>query len=119
MDIFILEDNHERVVIFKKLLSKKFPEAELTIATEAEEAKQLLLNSHWDIALLDHDLGGKVLVDSSESNTGYQVAKYIKENNISCGQVITHTLNPAGGQNIVNLLGCEHIPFPMLIRMLE
>lgn len=119
MTIFLLEDNHARIVTFKKLLSKKFPEAELTIAIEASQAKRLLSNSHWDVIFLDHDLGGKVFVDSSESNTGYQVAKYIKESNISYGQIITHTQNSVGGENIVNLLKCEHVPFPMLIRMLE
>lgn len=118
--IFILEDNAERIKTFRRALPAKFPNAEIVITEEVEEAKRLLTpGSHWDIILLDHDLGGKIFVKSSNPNTGYQVAKHIKENNITYKQCITHTQNPAGGKNIVGVLNCEFIPFPQLARLIE
>jgi len=118
--IFILEDNAERIAFFKHALSVRFPDAEIIIKETAREAKEILKpNSYWDIILLDHDLGGKIFVDSFDPNTGYQVAMHIRDNEIKYGQCITHTQNPAGGQNIVNVLECEFIPFPQLERFLK
>jgi len=113
--IFILEDNAERISLFKQTLHKKFPKAEIIIKETAKEAKEILTpNSYWDIILLDHDLGGEIYVDSNELNTGYQVALHIRDKEIKYGQCITHTQNPVGGRNITNLLGCQHIPFSEL-----
>lgn len=118
--IFILEDNSERNAFFRRVLPVKFPSASIEMYEDAESAiKALDKDRHYDIILLDHDLGGKVFVKSSDPNTGYQVAKHIKENNISYGQCITHTQNPAGGENIASLLKCQRIPFPNLARLLN
>jgi hypothetical protein len=118
--IFILEDNIIRIAKFRKVLPRLFPAAEITVAIEADEAKDILVDgSYWDIILLDHDLGGRVYVDSADPNTGYQVALHIRDNNVKYGQCITHTQNPVGGKNIVNVLGCEFIPFPQLEKFLN
>lgn len=44
----------------------------------------------------DHDLG--------ENKTGYDVAKYIVENNIQNLDFYIHSMNPVGRDNIVQLL---------------
>lgn len=45
---------------------------------------------------LDHDLG--------EEKTGYDVCKYIIENEIPLNKVYIHTSNPVGRNNMVQLL---------------
>jgi len=118
--IFILEDNLERIRVFKRDLPIKYPRAEIVITDQAEEAIKILKpESHWDIILLDHDLGGKIFVNSSDPNTGYQVAKHIKKVGITYNQCITHTQNPAGAKNIVGILNCEYIPYPQLAEIIR
>jgi len=119
--IFILEDNNDRIAFFKKLLPTKFAQSDITIVKTAKEAKSILKKeSYWDIILLDHDLGGKVYVDSSKADTGYQVALHMRDKKVKYGQCITHTQNSIGGKNIVSVLDkCQHIPFPKLANLLE
>ena len=45
---------------------------------------------------LDHDLG--------EEKTGYDICKYIIENNIKLDRVYIHTSNPVGRDNMKQLL---------------
>ena len=49
-----------------------------------------------DFISLDHDLG--------EEKTGYDIAKYIVENNISIKAFSCHSMNPVGKKNIEELL---------------
>lgn len=79
----------------------RFPEyfhqigAEITVARTYDEAIQYIDNS-YDIISLDHDLG--------EDKTGYDIAKYIVENQIKVGAVAIHSANPVGKFNINQLL---------------
>lgn len=50
----------------------------------------------FDIIDLDHDLG--------EEKTGYDICKYIVENNIKCPKFYLHTANPVGRLNMKQLL---------------
>lgn len=56
---------------------------------------------------LDHDLG--------EEKTGYDICKYIIENNIEITKVYIHTSNPVGRFNMYQLLHryckCDIIPY--------
>jgi CheY-like chemotaxis protein len=118
--IFVLEDNIDRITLFHKYLPLLFPEASFVFAESAQEASCLLRKEkYFDIAFLDHDLGGKAFVDSEEENTGYQVVKMMLDRNITCGQVVVHSMNPAGAANMVALFSPEvrvdYIPFPSLL----
>ena len=79
----------------------RFPEyfhqigAEITVARTYDEAIQYIDDS-YDIISLDHDLG--------EDKTGYDIAKYIVENQIKVGAVAIHSANPVGRFNINQLL---------------
>ena len=79
----------------------RFPEyfhqigAEITVARTYDEAIQYIDNN-YDIISLDHDFG--------EDKTGYDVAKYIVENQIKVGAVAIHSANPVGRFNINQLL---------------
>lgn len=120
MKIFVVEDNKDRCGVFWNTLPKLFAGCHIEIAEDAKEAKEILSkDKQWDIILLDHDLGGRVYVNSLDENTGYQVAKYIDENEVSYQLAITHTMNPAGADNIISVLpNCLRVPFPMLINFL-
>lgn len=79
----------------------RFPEyfhqigAEITVARTYDEAIQYIDNN-YDIISLDHDFG--------EDKTGYDIAKYIVENQIKVGAVAIHSANPVGRFNINQLL---------------
>jgi CheY-like chemotaxis protein len=101
MKILILEDNTERVNIFRKNLEH---EHELHFYDQVEDAKTALdALGPFDIIYLDHDLDGRVFVDSEEPNTGYQLARYIAENNVG-GKIILHTMNPWGAARMKRVL---------------
>lgn len=103
MKIFILEDSSVRIQKFIDNLNKQG--VIFFIAKSAEEAYEILSeHKEFDLIFLDHDLGGKVFVDSNESNTGYQVAKFITKHNIKSKRIIAHSLNNVGAENIKNIL---------------
>lgn len=68
----------------------------VTIARTYDEAIELLKNYKYDIIDLDHDLG--------EEKTGYDVAKFIVEEQINIPIVYVHTANPVGRMNIIDLM---------------
>lgn len=66
------------------------------IAKNYNEAIAILNKNKIDIIDLDHDL--------SEDKTGYDIAKYIVENNINIGGFNIHSMNVVGRKNIRDLL---------------
>ena len=107
MKIFILEDNIYRIRGFVAKLSAQYPDAKLFFAEEIEEAKKLHdENAPFDKYYLDHDLGGKVMVSTLNLNTGSTFAKHLKEKGVDgySAEIVIHSLNPVGAENIKNLL---------------
>jgi CheY-like chemotaxis protein len=121
MNIFVLEDNSERIDVFNKQLTEIFPTASIFFSIDAKSAKNVLKRfGGFDIMLLDHDLGSKIFVNSQEENTGYQVAKFIVKEKIDYKVAICHSMNPVGSENISAVLpGCKKVPFPMLFNYLR
>lgn len=77
---------------------------EVTVAKTYEEAIHDLYDN-YDIISFDHDLG--------EEKTGYDIAKYIVENQIKVNKgIVIHTANPVGAFNIRQLL--EHYGYNIL-----
>ncbi len=115
MNIFILEDDPLRIKTFQRALI----DHNVDHADNVQDGQKLLTENEYDLILLDHDLGGGQMVHSSDENTGYQLAKFIRDDNISA-RVITHTYNPAGAKNILAVLPrAAYIPFSTLIDKLE
>lgn len=56
----------------------------------------ILMNKKVSIVDFDHDLG--------EEKSGYDVAKFIVENNIEIDSFKVHSQNPVGRDNIIHLL---------------
>jgi len=106
--ILILEDNLERQDQFKK----KLIDHNLTITDSSKAAINKLSNEKWDLLMLDHDLGNEAYVPSGP-NTGYEVAKFLEENEqFQSSNIIVHSLNVVGAKNIINALpNAIHIPF--------
>lgn len=88
--ILILEDDPERHRAFRKRL------CDPVIVTTAAECIRLLEAEDWDECYLDHDLGGRVYVESGPG-TGYEVACWLEANPARMPKrVVLHSLNPAG-----------------------
>jgi len=107
MKIFILEDNIYRIRGFKEKLAKQYPDAELYFAEEINEAIALHeKEAPFDKYYLDHDLGGKVMVSIAHLNTGSQFAKYLQSKGVdgTSAEIVIHSLNPVGAENIKNML---------------
>lgn len=119
MRIFILEDSKSRIQKFKDKLNRTG--ISLFIATSANEAYHLFEEEkEFDIMFLDHDLGGKVFMESTNLNSGFQVAKYIKENDIKAKRIIIHSLNSVGAINMNNILPqAERINFFELMMLIK
>lgn len=123
MKILIVDDMKERQKQLSEALADWYLEEETEIVfvdNKLDAIKELKKKKEFDLIFLDHDLGGPFIMDSNEDNTGYQVARFIRNNNIKYGRVIVHTVNPAGAFNICSILkGAERVPFPYLIDFLK
>jgi len=97
MKILFLDDDHKRIEIAKKRWSVNH---ELSIAETTKQAIDLLKKIKFDLASLDHDLGGKVYQQSGK-NTGYEVAQFIAKMKNPPPIVIVHSCNYHGAQNML------------------
>lgn len=67
-----------------------------TLAINYDECIKLLSNNHVEVISLDHDLG--------EQYTGYDVVKFMVENEIYPSIIYLHSSNPVGVKNMYELL---------------
>lgn len=79
----------------------------IVIARTFKDAINELNKRKYKVIDLDHDLG--------EEKTGYDICKYIVENNIKITRVYIHSSNPVGRFNMYQLLHryckCDIIPY--------
>lgn len=120
MKVLILEDNPNRIDVFKHY----FENFETYITDNVEEAKELWLNHQpFNLMFLDHDLDNRTFVDSTEENTGYQFAKFLTDKDYSNTDIIIHSMNPAGALHMLNCFQNKHrvfkITFPALMEALK
>jgi CheY-like chemotaxis protein len=121
--IFIFEDDKNRIDQFKKYLCND----DLYITDNIKTAKMLLMKHDFDTVLLDHDMDQRSMVESTEDNTGFQVASFIVQENLPLHQVIVHSHNPIGAENMMNILErfgtkieqVHQVPFYSLIAILK
>jgi len=103
MKVFILEDDAERIRRFYDVLEGH----EIRYTDYVEEAKSICLKTEFDILLLDHDLDHEVYVDSNKANTGYQFAKWFRDQGLHVKEIVIHSMNPVGAENMKHALeGC-------------
>lgn len=99
MKILFLEDDENRI----RKARMAFVGHKLVVVRTAQEAIATLKAQPFDVASLDHDLGGKQMTDSDE-NSGYAVAQFIAEMEAR-PDVIVHSFNPIGMARMVECLG--------------
>lgn len=71
-----------------------YQEDDWVVARSYEEAVQILSNGDCTAISLDHDL-------NNDNFTGYDLAKWLTENNAWPAQVFIHSQNPIGAENIL------------------
>jgi CheY-like chemotaxis protein len=116
MKILILEDNPDRIEFFKRI----YKNHELFITADINEAYHIAENIELDIIFLDHDLEPNNFVALKEGRTGYDFCKSLVEGKLQRQAIIyVHSMNPVGGQAMVNLLRdngyeAQWVPFHLL-----
>lgn len=93
MKVLFLDDNPARHKAMKAMLPC------ITQVYTADGAIEALSTCNYSEIFLDHDLGGKVYVDSEEYNTGMTVAKWLAKNKRDA-TVVIHSYNPVGARNM-------------------
>jgi len=110
MDILVLEDDSSRQIAF---LRWGYVGNTVTVVATVESAVRNLQGAKFDVLFIDHDLGGRVYVNSfGEEPTGYDLALWLVENrDLQPKTIITHSLNEAGRKNIISVLP-EALAYP-------
>lgn len=97
-NILILEDCPNRIRKFRQ----HFVGHNMVIHDTADAFKVALVSGPvWDLVMLDHDLGGQVYVDTTDTNTGSEVVRFMVDpvNNVksfittATPAIIVHSLN--------------------------
>ena len=101
MRVFVLEDNDQRVIKFRRSLVGHC----VDYADNVVDGKAFIEQYQYDLIFLDHDLGGKEMVSSDDPNTGYQMACLLAENDLNKdAAVVIHTCNPNGASRMEQAL---------------
>ena len=97
--IFTLEDSQERIDWIKT----NFNFADIDIAMDISEISNY--KGGYNLLMLDHDLGDRQMVDSSDKNTGYEFCKWLVENEKNKEiDIVIHSHNPYGAKAMEDLL---------------
>lgn len=116
LKILFLDDDLTRHNTIKPLLTKYLVDYVFT----STEAINKLKETKYNVIMLDHDLGGKIFVESGPG-TGYEVACWIEQNLPTVDLTIyLHSFNPAGVKRMkMALPDAKIIPFDILIDALK
>lgn len=109
MDIFLLEDDMNRVEQFEKrrkeLGDRLGVECHLYHAIDVESAKRMLpALLSVDLWLLDHDLGGRVYVPENDENTGSAFIRWVLNEPAILNRpinILVHSLNEPAAKRMV------------------
>jgi CheY-like chemotaxis protein len=95
-NVLILEDSVERHASFRRIFSGH----NVVIVETVDEAIRELSLGKWDWLFLDHDLGGKTMVESGPG-TGYEVAMWLRDRpEMFPDRIIIHSFNPEGSKRM-------------------
>jgi len=85
-------------------------------AETLDVGREMIHDNEYDLIFLDHDLGGKEMVDSADEDTGYHLALFIASDSANKETpCVVHSCNPAGAVNIAAVLPhAIKAPFPFL-----
>lgn len=124
MNIFILEDSTYRIQRMKDDLFFHT----LTITTSVEQAKAEF-RPPYDLLLLDHDLGGDIMVPEDHINTGSEFVRWLidlyqncQPHELPCRKAFIHSLNFGAADSMASHLenlGMDAAPFPFGPTLLQ
>jgi CheY-like chemotaxis protein len=102
MRILFLDDDELR----HRLIAEQLIGHDATATRTVAETAKALEGAPFDLACLDHDLGGLQMVDSEEEETGHTVAKLIAAMppERRPRQIIVHSFNSVGAGRMVQVL---------------
>ena len=99
-NILFLDDNEER----QRAFVNRHVGDEVTIVATASDAIYSMQGESWDEVWLDHDLGGKVFVNSDREDCGMEVVRWMCAYPQQVSIVYVHTWNvPAGKEMFFKL----------------
>ena len=81
-----------------------FEKGQWITAKNYEEAIEILKNHKIEEAWLDHDLGDLDL----EEKTGYDVVKWMEENDVWPDWCMVHSMNPVGSKRMCGVLSKQY-----------
>jgi len=117
--IFLLEDDERRCDWF----AKRFKGDEIDIASEVQEAKELLETNSYDSIFLDHDLMPEHYGADTpdDERTGYAIASFLagRPDLQRAATIMVHSFNTEGALRMVEELRragrqADYIPFHFL-----
>ena len=115
----ILEDDpHKtRMKAFRNRFAELYDSGKARIQYDhvehAKDCIEKLKQNEYDLILLDHDLGGKEMVDTGHEDCGSRVADFLLENpdvRKKHGGIIIHSSNSVAGPLMAKRLGCTWAP---------
>jgi hypothetical protein len=97
--VFVLEDDPNRVEGFRAALYGHSVDYAICVEHAIRD-----FSPPYDLLLLDHDLGGEVMVDSDEANTGFQFVRWLvaHQKRQAKAAVFVHSWNPDGAKRMVD-----------------
>lgn len=112
MRILIIDDDELRALLFAQWLRGH----DVVVARTARQAIRHLSRGQFHVVFLDHDLGGRVLVDSHDENTGAEVARFMARKGIQITTIV-HSHNPVGVLYLRTLMpDAKFVPFGEELR---
>ena len=118
MRVFILEDDWTRMALFNEALAGSV----VAHAESVKDALEILAKAKadgedFDLFLLDHDLGGKQMVNTQDENTGSAFVRSELAQKMMTGKpVIVHSYNPDGAAYMLSKIPhAERVPFGLTL----
>ncbi len=118
--VLILDDEKHRVASYHERFAEHAFDNNVTFNVQHVETasaciRALQRDGRFDLILLDHDLGGKQFVDSSDpkEDCGMRVAEFLRDNpevRSQHGAIVVHSFNPDAGRAMARMLKCLYIP---------
>ena len=102
MSIIFLDDDPRRQRAVKSILPRV-----VQVYTAQEAIDTIRKTQTIECLFLDHDLGGEIMVDSTQENTGANVARWLvseSKNLEKIMNIIIHSCNPVGAENMYQKL---------------
>jgi len=118
MNILFLDDSEDRCKRFRSWCPSSI------IVNTADDCIWQLKHNEYDIVFLDHDLGGKIYVNSRDKDCGMEVVRWLAKRNINLNTIIVHSLNSSAATLMTEKLrkanyNVSYVPFTILFNMIE